>query len=62
MRYSTRGVRPQAARKYFQVRNTLVTEAPIAHETAPAEISTGCKVQERVRNVCGRYVEPNVHH
>ena len=49
-------------RKYFQARNTLGTEAPAAHETAPAEISTGRTVQERVRNVCGRYVEPRLHH
>ena len=60
-RYNTRGIRPQAARKYFQARNTLGTEEPAAHETAPAEISTGRKVQERVRNVCGRYVETSVH-
>ena len=43
-RYSTRGIRPQTARKYVQASNTLGTEAPAAHETALAEISTGRNV------------------
>ena len=61
-RYSTRGIRPQATRKYFQARNTLDTEAPAVHQTVPAEISTGHKGQEKLRNVCGRYGEPSLHH